>query len=145
MATHSHSVRTWAFKLTGALVIAACVVAVPTIILASQPARPAAPFGVHLTEAEFAAAKCYALRAQIEARTDPAAVSAWSQKYNVDAEECRGILAAHARKVMRIAVQFPCPPRGPATALVKAGAVEGVRRHSDEGNMHTIDTDNAQW
>jgi hypothetical protein len=71
---------------------------VPTIILASQPERPAAPFGVHLTEAEFAAAKCYALRAQIEARTDPAAVSAWSQKYNVDAEACRGILAKRAER-----------------------------------------------
>jgi hypothetical protein len=98
MATHSHSARPWAFKLPGALVIAACVVAVPTFILASQPARPAAPFGVHLTEAEFAAAKCYALRAQIEARTDPAAVSAWSQKYNVDAEACRGILARRAER-----------------------------------------------
>jgi hypothetical protein len=98
MATHSHSARPWAFKLTGALAIAACVVAVPTIILASQPARPAAPFGVHLTEAEFAAAKCYALRAQIEARTDPAAVSAWSQKYNVHAEACRGILAKRAER-----------------------------------------------
>ena len=114
MATHSHSVRPWAFKLTGALIIAACAVAVPTIILASQPARPAAPFGVHLTEAEFAAAKCYALRAQIEARTDPAAVSAWSQKYDVDAEACRGILARWAE-------------RRPMT-----------------GNMHAIDTDNAQ-
>ena len=57
MATRSHSARPWVFKLTGALVIAACGVAVPTIILASQPARPAAPFGVHLTEAEFTAAK----------------------------------------------------------------------------------------
>jgi hypothetical protein len=114
MATHSHSARPWAFKLTGALVVAACAVAVPTIILASQPARPAAPFGVHLTEAEFAAAKCYALRAQIEARTDPRAVSAWAQKYNVDAETCRGILA------------------------------KSVERRPMMGNMHAIDTDHAQ-
>jgi hypothetical protein len=114
MATQSHSARPWAFKLTGALVIAACVVAVPAIILASQPARPAAPFGVHLTEAEFAVAKCYALRAQIEARTDPRAVSAWAQKYNVDAETCRGILA------------------------------KSVERRPMMGNMHAIDTDNAQ-
>jgi hypothetical protein len=80
MATQSYSARPWAFKLTDALVIAACVVTVPAIVLANQPARPAAPAAVHLTEVEFAAAKCYALRAQIEARTDPAAVSAWSQK-----------------------------------------------------------------
>jgi hypothetical protein len=96
MAIHAHSVRPWAFKLTDALVIVACLVAVPDIILASRPARPAAPIAVHLTEAEFAAAKCYALRAQIEARTDPAAVAAWSQKYNVDAEACRSLLARRA-------------------------------------------------
>ena len=58
-----------------------------------HPARPAAPIGVHLTEAEFAAAKCYTLREEIAARTDPAAVSAWSQKYTVDAEACRELLA----------------------------------------------------
>jgi hypothetical protein len=98
MATQSHSARPWAFKLTDTLVIAACVVAMPAIILASQPGRPAAPVAVHLAEAEFAAAKCYALRAQIVARTDPAAVSAWSQKYNVDAEACRELLAKRAAR-----------------------------------------------
>jgi hypothetical protein len=98
MAALSHSARPWAFKFTDTLVIAACAVAVLAIILASQPARPrpAAPVAVHLTEAEFAAAKCYALRAQIEARDDPAAVSAWSQKYNVDAQACRELLAKRA-------------------------------------------------
>ena len=55
-----------------------------------------------------------ALRVQTEARTDPAAVSAWSQKYNVDAEACRGILASRAE------------------------------RRPMKGNMHAIDTDNAQ-
>ncbi|HME23601.1 MAG TPA: hypothetical protein VKI44_20125 [Acetobacteraceae bacterium] len=94
MATQSLYARPCAFKLTYALmVVAACAIAVAATILASHPARPAAPIGVHLTEAEFAAAKCYTLREEIAARTDPAAVSAWSQKYTVDAEACRELLA----------------------------------------------------
>jgi hypothetical protein len=83
------------FKLADALmVVATCVVAVPATILA-QPARPA-PVQRNLSEAEYAAAKCYALRAMVEVQTDPAAVAAWAQKYSVDAQACRELLARRA-------------------------------------------------
>jgi hypothetical protein len=96
MATQSLSIpaRPCAVKFPSALMVAAvCAIAVAATILASQPVRPAAPITVHLTEAEFAAAKCYALQDEIAAHTDPAAVSAWTQKYRVDAQACRELLA----------------------------------------------------
>jgi len=51
MATQSLYARPCAFKLTYALMVAAaCAIAVAATILASHPARPAAPIGVHLTD-----------------------------------------------------------------------------------------------
>ena len=101
MATQSLSIpaRPCAFKLPSALmVVAVCAIAVSAAILASQSVRvrPAAPITVRLTEAEFVAAKCYALQDEIAAHTDPAAVSAWTQKYRVDAQACRELLARRA-------------------------------------------------
>jgi hypothetical protein len=79
------------------MVVAVCTIAVSATILASQSVRPAVPIAVRLTEAEFAAAKCYTLQDEIAAHTDPAAVSDWIQKYRVDAQACRELLARRAK------------------------------------------------
>lgn len=94
MATQPLSARPFAYKLTAAFAIAA----VAATILASQLARPAALVAVHLTEAEFAAAKCYALRTMIKTGTDPVAVAVWAEKEHVDAQACGELLA---RRVAR--------------------------------------------
>jgi hypothetical protein len=90
MAGSSVSRALHPFKLADTLmVVAACAFAV---LLASQPASPT-PVAAHLTEAEFIAAKCYALRTMIGARTDPTAVFAWTRKEHVDAQACPELLA----------------------------------------------------
>jgi hypothetical protein len=91
IATQPLSARLFAFRLTAAFAIVAFAA-----ILASQLARPAAPVAVHLTEAEFAAAKCYALRTTIETGTDPVAVALWAEKERVDAQACPELLAKRA-------------------------------------------------
>ena len=75
IATQPLSARLFAFRLTAAFATVAFAA-----ILASQLARPAAPVAVHLTEAEFAAAK----------------VALWAEKEHVDAQACPELLAQRA-------------------------------------------------
>lgn len=73
-----------------------------------------------VAEAEFVAAKCYALRAMIGTRTDPTAVFVWTRKEHVDAQACPELLARRAALDL-------VPGGGPTTAAQESRHAEGLR------------------